>query len=217
MEEVKKTRRVISAEDYPINLLNEVNDGIWKSDIPSDINGTIEYLLQTYLTQREADILHQRFQQGKTCAEIGKEYGLTLERIRQIKHNALRKLREPGRFVFLQKGVSGVIDFEVDNAVEKLNAEKQQKVVVEQQLGGIYNSTLKIMSLADVKSMELYELGLSTRSYNGLKRAGLNTLGDVEKITVKQLKCIRNLGKSSCEEIIGILNKFGITLREDDD
>ena len=60
----------------------------------------IEDLLQT-LTPREARILRLRFglQNGRsyTLEEVGKKFGLTRERIRQIEGRALRRLRHPRR------------------------------------------------------------------------------------------------------------------------
>lgn len=53
------------------------------------------------LSEREADILRRRFGIGfnhpMTLEDIGKEYGLSRERIRQIESKALRKLRHPSR------------------------------------------------------------------------------------------------------------------------
>ena len=53
------------------------------------------------LSEREADVLRRRFGIGfnhpMTLEDIGKEYGLSRERIRQIESKALRKLRHPSR------------------------------------------------------------------------------------------------------------------------
>jgi RNA polymerase primary sigma factor len=60
----------------------------------------IEEILDT-LTEREAKILRLRFglQNGRsyTLEEVGKKFGLTRERIRQIEGRALRRLRHPRR------------------------------------------------------------------------------------------------------------------------
>ena len=58
------------------------------------------------LSEREADILRRRFGIGfshpMTLEDIGKEYGLSRERIRQIESKALRKLRHPSRVGILK-------------------------------------------------------------------------------------------------------------------
>ena len=60
----------------------------------------IEEVMQT-LTPREAKVLKLRFglQDGRmrTLEEVGKEFDVTRERIRQIEAKALRKLRHPSR------------------------------------------------------------------------------------------------------------------------
>ena len=66
----------------------------------------IEEVLKT-LGKRESDILKKRFglenNKTMTLEEVGKEYGLTKERIRQIENKTLRKLRAPVRAAFLQE------------------------------------------------------------------------------------------------------------------
>ena len=53
------------------------------------------------LTQREQDVLRLRFGlddgRSRTLEEVGKEFSVTRERIRQIEAKALRKLRHPSR------------------------------------------------------------------------------------------------------------------------
>ena len=60
----------------------------------------VEEILQC-LTARERRVLHVRFSlidgYERTLEEIGKRFGLTRERIRQIEGNAFRKLRHPSR------------------------------------------------------------------------------------------------------------------------
>ena len=61
---------------------------------------TVQAILET-LSEREADVIKRRFGIGfdraMTLEDIGEEYGLSKERIRQIESKALRKLRHPSR------------------------------------------------------------------------------------------------------------------------
>jgi len=61
----------------------------------------IEYVLDKYLTGRERDVVRLRFGlddgRSRTLEEVGKEFKVTRERIRQIEAKALRKLRHPSR------------------------------------------------------------------------------------------------------------------------
>ena len=68
--------------------------------------GVVNAVLDT-LSDREANILRLRFgiggKKAMTLEEVGKEYGLTRERIRQIEAKALRKLRHPSRANILKE------------------------------------------------------------------------------------------------------------------
>ncbi len=52
-----------------------------------------------------------------------------------------------------------------------------------------------------VLEMTVEELDLSVRSYNCLKRAGINTVEELTQKTTEDLMKVRNLGKKSLEEI----------------
>lgn len=60
----------------------------------------------------------------------------------------------------------------------------------------------------------ILDLELSVRSYNCLKRAGINTLGDLMKMTPEQLVNVRNLGKKSLDEIMQKLADLGYPLSD---
>lgn len=70
-------------------------------------NGDVINAVLDTLSDREANILRLRFGIGgkkvMTLEEVGKEYGLTRERIRQIEAKALRKLRHPSRANILKE------------------------------------------------------------------------------------------------------------------
>ncbi|GFN36904.1 DNA-directed RNA polymerase subunit alpha [Tepidimicrobium xylanilyticum] len=68
-----------------------------------------------------------------------------------------------------------------------------------------------------VLEMTVEELDLSVRSYNCLKRAGINTVDELTQKTEDDLMKVRNLGKKSLEEIQEKLAELGLSLKEIDD
>jgi DNA-directed RNA polymerase subunit alpha len=65
--------------------------------------------------------------------------------------------------------------------------------------------------------MTIEELDLSVRSYNCLKRAGINYVSDLTKMTEDELMKVRNLGRKSLEEVKKKLVDLGLFLREVED
>src|SRR5438105_2768500 len=59
------------------------------------------------------------------------------------------------------------------------------------------------------------ELELGVRSYNCLKRAGIQTVGDLVSKTEAELNAIPNFGKKSIDEVVETLNARGLSLRDD--
>jgi DNA-directed RNA polymerase subunit alpha len=59
------------------------------------------------------------------------------------------------------------------------------------------------------------ELELGVRSYNCLKRAGIQTVGDLVTKTEGELNAIPNFGKKSIDEVVETLQARGLSLRED--
>jgi DNA-directed RNA polymerase subunit alpha len=59
------------------------------------------------------------------------------------------------------------------------------------------------------------ELELGVRSYNCLKRAGIQTVGDLVSKSEGELAAIPNFGKKSIDEVIETLSQRGLTLRTD--
>ncbi|MFR4763905.1 MAG: DNA-directed RNA polymerase subunit alpha C-terminal domain-containing protein, partial [Anaerococcus obesiensis] len=64
-------------------------------------------------------------------------------------------------------------------------------------------------------SKTIEELDLSLRSFNCLKRAGYNTVGEIIEKSESELKDIKNFGKKSLEEVIDKIHSLGLSLREE--
>jgi DNA-directed RNA polymerase subunit alpha len=67
-----------------------------------------------------------------------------------------------------------------------------------------------------VLEMTIEELDLSVRSYNCLKRAGINTVQELIMKTEEDMMKVRNLGRKSLEEVQEKLEELGLGLRKED-
>ncbi len=65
--------------------------------------------------------------------------------------------------------------------------------------------------------MSIDELELSVRSYNCLKRAGINTVEELTNKTPDDMMKVRNLGRKSLEEVLAKLKELGLALNTGDD
>ena len=68
-----------------------------------------------------------------------------------------------------------------------------------------------------VLDLTIDELDLSVRSFNCLKRAGINTVEDLINKSEDDMMKVRNLGRKSLEEVIAKLDSFGFTLKKSDE
>jgi DNA-directed RNA polymerase subunit alpha len=68
-----------------------------------------------------------------------------------------------------------------------------------------------------VLDMTIEELELSVRSYNCLKRANIQTVGELIKYSEEDIMNVRNFGKKSLDEIVEKLRALGLSLRKDEE
>ena len=68
-----------------------------------------------------------------------------------------------------------------------------------------------------VLEMTIEELDMSVRSFNCLKRAGIDTVEDLTNRTEEDMIKVRNLGKKSLEEVIQKLHSLGLDLKKEEE
>ncbi len=68
-----------------------------------------------------------------------------------------------------------------------------------------------------ILEMNIEDLDLSVRSYNCLKRAGINTVEELVQRDEDEMMKVRNLGRKSLEEVQQKLAQLGLTLRSNED
>lgn len=74
---------------------------------------------------------------------------------------------------------------------------------------------LGIVTKDNVYDITLEALGLSTRSYNCLKRAGVKDVSGLVSLTDSQLKAVRNLGRKSYLEVLRRIDMLGLSLKSE--
>ena len=89
----------------------------------------------------------------------------------------------------------------------RFDEEKEIKYVPVENTSGKTEKTL---------DMNIEDLDLSVRSYNCLKRASVNTVGDLVEKTEDEMMKVRNLGRKSLEEVIQKLESLGLSLKKED-
>lgn len=172
---------------------------IGEFDKPPDFDETMDVCLSN-LRERERDILIARNRDMKIYRQIAREYDLSVERIRQIEHRALRVLKQ--KYAQLMRlglaknnQITELIEQQQNELLQKCEQAKQRNEDAWQRCFG---------------SMSIEELGLGTRAHNCLKRANCNTAEQIAELASNGgLLKVRNLGSRSYEEVLDALRKTG--------
>ena len=90
----------------------------------------------------------------------------------------------------------------IGNSMEKFRSEDEVE------------SSIEVISENNMDDMKIEELDFTVRSYNCLKKAGVNTIGDLGKMTYAELLKIKNLGRTSLNEIIDKMKELGFDLND---
>lgn len=171
------------------------------------------------LTPREEKVINLRFgPEGtatKTLEEVGEQFAVTRERIREIESKALRKLRRPERAKILKKLLKPYAET-IQEAVQEAIRQTEQQAGAQQviQIADANNPVQKlIVSSAVDKELlakRIDELEISVRSYNCLKDAAVQTVLDLVQRTEREMLAQRAFGKKTLYELKAILADGGL-------
>lgn len=90
---------------YPLNLINAIcGDRLVERELPADFTKGLEYAMEELQDPRTVEMLRLRFQEKKSYREIGEQFSLTAQRVRQIVEKGLRRLRHPSRYYYIRHG-----------------------------------------------------------------------------------------------------------------
>ena len=182
-----------SDEEFDMSYRN-----ITPAEFSSVFNNSLNY--------REQAVLELRYRDGLVLDDVGKRFGITRERVRQIEHKALRKINFGLKSILAEKP-----------NIEELKREnvqlRQHIIELESSRSGKAAAT-PIQIVAPVLDTPIEELDLSVRTYNCLKRRCIDTLGDILNYDESIFR-IRNMGKRSVEELISVIGRLRLGYKFD--
>ena len=186
---------------------------------PTQLEELLDYMM-TKLTQRESDVIHYRYEEGLTLAAIGYLLGVTDDRVRQIEAKALRKLRSSAGWLIVGKGhiISMLAiqkhiedDIEIRTKHKVIQYLDDKLVSLKKIINGCTKTAVKEYLNAH-PDISINDMDFSVRTFNCLKRAGINTVDQIRQYTEDELAKVRNLGPGGVKEIKRKLNEMGFSL-----
>jgi DNA-directed RNA polymerase specialized sigma24 family protein len=227
-----RVRSILKMSQQPISLQSPVGDGDdahfgdflpdTTAENPAEMTAKdllkdqIHSVLQT-LTQREREVLDFRFGLtdgfSRTLEEVGKQFNVTRERIRQIEAKALRKLRHPTRLRRLQ----GFINDETavpSPAVALAPApprpapgspeEKRRMVVAE-----LKKAISAVKPSPSLREALRWHFGIEDGKLHALRETSAKFKLDPEVFRGTTDKVLKHLGRSNSPELRALLASFG--------
>lgn len=202
LKEIKeeKNRERDLYEYYPYNVIYEAFSEVkgFNLDAHNISPKSILDQFKTRLEMRERDIIELIFKNKKTLEYCGERYGISRERVRQIKDRILFKLRNQNTLDLLE-------------TVPKRDYLEAQEEIKNLKL---YITENKITG---IPVQRIVNLPVSLRCINALGRRGILNTRDLELLSFGQIKSIAALGKKSIRELSEALKNLGYTVNETDE
>lgn len=208
MKELRKRKE----SNYPYDLIDylfwgeKIDIEFWgeKIDIEyveNKFDENFEYAMR-YFGEREREIMKQYYKNGLTLESIGLKEGITRCRVQQILEKGLRKLRYRRDTIRYGKEVEELYD-DIEALKVKLELQKERLI------GELKNKEDDVN-----KALEIEDVGLSRRTYNCLKRYGINYVYELKGKSERELMKIRNLGQKSLKEVKELMKSKGLLVEE---
>ena len=189
---------------WPYNLLDAMHVEFLDIPAPDKAIEALYYVMKRRLTYREYICTYEHYRLGRTYDDIGEEHDLSRERIRQIVAKAVRKLRHPSSSLIIKHGI-GFQD-EIDKKYEA-----KRKAYIEACAAKRLEREKESLEYEWSKDDTIDCLNLSVRSYNCLKKAGIETVKDLLDIVENdplRLYGIRNLGSGVFSDIMKCVGAY---------
>lgn len=202
MKELRKRKE----SNYPYDLIDYLfwGEKIDIEYVENKFDENFEYAMR-YFGEREREIMKQYYKNGLTMESIGLKEGITRGRVQQILAKGLRKLRYRRDTIRYGKEVEELYD-DIEALKVKLELQKERLI------GELKNPTLKEDDVN--KALKIEDVGLSCRTYNCLKRYGINYVYELKGKSERELMKIRNLGRKSLKEVKELMKSKDLWVEE---
>lgn len=209
--------------DWPENLINDLYLEYYSVDHAVGMIPGLTYCINNYLNPKEKFIIIEYYQKGRKYKDIADDLGISKQGVSGIRKNALRKLRlNRTRREIIVLGYDRAEKLKKDcyeaevNYIEKRDEMLKRTRAIEHikdKLDEEEKETLeKIKDYRD----SIDSLELSTRPYNCLWRKGIRYINELLQLTPDEVMTIRGMGRGSYYEIVDVLSKRGLRLKEED-
>lgn len=165
---------------YPDNLIQDIMNyaeemgrPLQMDERPEDLEGSLLYVLHTFLTHKERNLIISRYERNRTLEDTANEHGVTRERTRQIISKAIMKLSMKSTFDYISLGVARMVSRDTPEQIAQHR-----------------------------RGTPLECLGLSVRAYNCLGRIGVRTAGDIQEMDMREIHKLRGVGVKTATEIM---------------
>ena len=180
--------------DFSFDYENMTDEEIKQADtIIRDIklqNGDLSEILERYKTVQE-EIKARRKEEERATIEKMKEE--LKQRIIESEQPPIEELVSFSYDDLIDMGIEEELATKISTEIEEYKTRKEEK-----------------------EKIDIENLDFSVRTFNCLRRAGIDSLEDLSNMTEEQLRKVRNLSKKLVDEVIAKMNEYGFSLKKEE-
>lgn len=205
LREIRKLKKEYSSQFQKLEAtVVDGNSKLLCATLP-EYDMVFKDICKSILRNREYEIIHEHYYNGKSFNQIGEELNLTPERVRQIKEKALRKIRNG----FLHDN-----HITLENLIENEERIKQAVKLDKQRIEELERLLSKAGISYDKDESLIDNLKLSPIVKQGLEISGIYYVQQLVSLKSEEVQHLPYIGCSGLEEITQMLESRGLKLKE---
>lgn len=215
LEEAKEYKNNINRYEanYPHQLINDLGLTDPLIDIKyleENFDENLDFVLENCgFNEKEIRVIIGYYKEGYNQETLALQLNVERGSISTIKNKAIYKLKHPSRLSILRYGKEyKELQDDISKIKAKLILEKETLIKLSEKVREEINEYETEFD-RPIEAMEL-----SHRAYNGLRRGGIKTLGELLEKTEEDLMKIRNMGKQSIKEIVDKVKELGFKMKK---